>query len=322
LYLACRTGASNLANILYENVNGTFRAVADAGGAAGPIGVAVGSGAGTADTAVVADYNVDGFLDLFVANGFNLRPLRFGGPNKLFRNQSNGKRWVEIDLAGTQSDRDAVGARIYATAAGVTQMRVQNGAYHRWSQDAMRSHFGLAGATAVTLRVEWPSGGSQTFSNVPTNTLYRITEGVGITPVALGVAPVYQCGPPPLNGAVDKGIFLWRDCPTGEWRIKTAAGGGAVITGGTISSTAAYNSVKGVSLNTADKLDHTTDPKKIAFRFDTRGSATDGVNFIPKDAASTCIRIDTPAGSSIFYGPFRKPLAPPFDLETQKPCTI
>ena len=51
LYLACRTGASNIANILYANQgDGTFVAVPNAGGAAGPVGVAVQSGAGTAGT--------------------------------------------------------------------------------------------------------------------------------------------------------------------------------------------------------------------------------------------------------------------------------
>ena len=130
----------------------------NAGGAGGPIGIAVASGAGTADTVVSADYDVDGFLDLYVVNGFNLRPLQFGGPNNLFRNQGNANHWVEIDLVGTLTERDAVGARVYATASGVTQLRVQNGGYHRWSQDHTRAHFGLAGATTVNLRVEWPSG--------------------------------------------------------------------------------------------------------------------------------------------------------------------
>ena len=171
LYLACRTGASNIPNILYENLgDGTFSAVPNAGGAAGPVGIAVASGAGTADSAVAGDYDVDGFLDLFVTNGFNLRPLNFGGPNKLFRNNGNGNHWIELDLVGTASDRDAVGARVYATANGITQLRVQNGQYHRWSQDAKRSHFGLAGASLVNLRVEWPSGNIQTFNNVAADT--------------------------------------------------------------------------------------------------------------------------------------------------------
>ena len=145
LFLTCGTGASNTADILYRNHgDGTFVAVPNAGGAAGPVGSDVGSGAGTADSVVTADYDVDGFLDLFVTNGMNLRPLYYGGPNKLFHNNGNGNHWIELDLVATKSERDATGARIYATAGGVTQLRVQNGAYHRWSQDFKRSHFGLA----------------------------------------------------------------------------------------------------------------------------------------------------------------------------------
>ena len=150
---------------------------------------------------------MDGFLDLFVTNGFNLRPLNFGGPNKLFRNNGNANNWIELDLVGTASDRDAVGARVYATANGTTQLRVQNGQYHRWSQDAKRSHFGLAGASLVNLRVEWPSGNVQTLNNVAANKLYRVTEGAGIVPVTLGEAPAYQCGPPTINSAVDIGCI-------------------------------------------------------------------------------------------------------------------
>ena len=180
LYLACRTGASNIANILYHNNgNGTFTAVTNAGGAAGPTGLAISDGAGTADSAVTADYDEDGFLDLFVTNGFNLQPRYIGGPNKLFHNDGNHNHWIELDLVGVKSDRDATGARVYATALGVTQFRVQDGRYHRWSQDSKRIHFGLAGATSVSLQVKWPSGLVQTFPNVAANRLYTITEGTG-----------------------------------------------------------------------------------------------------------------------------------------------
>ena len=83
LYLACRTGASNIANILYHNNgDGTFTALPDAGGAAGPLGLAISDGVGTADSVVTADYDEDGFLDLFVTNGFNLQPRYIGGPEQ------------------------------------------------------------------------------------------------------------------------------------------------------------------------------------------------------------------------------------------------
>jgi hypothetical protein len=179
LYMACRTGASNIANILYHNNgDGTFTAIPNAGGAAGVIGLAIGDGAGTADSVVSGDYDEDGFLDLFVTNGFNLQPRYIGGPNQLFHNNGNHNHWIELDLIGVNSDRDATGARVYATALGVTQFRVQDGRYHRWSQDSKRIHFGLASATSVSLTIKWPSGAVQSFPSVAANRLYTITEGM------------------------------------------------------------------------------------------------------------------------------------------------
>ena len=115
---------------------------------------------------------------------------------------------------------------------------------------------------------------------MPPISLYRITEGAGIAAVTPGRrASLSSVARRPLNGAVDDGIFVWRDCPTGEWRLKTAAGGGSVVYAGTITSTANYVRVSRVGLNSADQLNFTTNPKQIVFRFDTRGAATDGANF-------------------------------------------
>ncbi|MGI9245453.1 MAG: CRTAC1 family protein, partial [Steroidobacteraceae bacterium] len=321
LYLACRRAAENIVNQLWENLgNGTFRRVDGAAGAGGPVGIALAGGAGTADTAVTGDYNADGFLDLFVTNGFNLRPIGHGGSNRLFRNQGNGNRWLQFDLVARQSERDATGARVWVTAGGVKQLREQNGAYHRWSQDAKRLHFGLAGATTATVRVEWPGGSSQTFTGVATNRLYRLTEGGGLQAIQPGSAAPYQCGPPRIDAARDKGVFIWRDCPSGEWRMKTVAGGGSAVYAGTITSGAAYRSVKGVGLNSYDKLDATTDPGRISFRFSTVGTSSDGVNFVPQDGQSACLQLSTPSGLPVFYGPFRKSLPTPLDLDTRGTC--
>jgi hypothetical protein len=320
LYFTCRKAAANIANLLYENLgDGSFRKVAGAGGAEGPVGVSVASGAGSGDMAVVGDYDVDGFLDLFVTNGFSLRPLQFGGPNRLFRNRGNGKRWIEIDLVGQPTEREATGTRVFVTANGVRQLREQNGAYHRWSQDSKRLHFGLASASTATVRIEWPNGTVQTFNNVASNRLYRATQGGTLAAVTPGGAPPYQCGPPSIKAGVDRGLFIWRDCPTGEWRLKTAAGGGSAIHAGTITSTAAFNNVKGVGLNAADSLTR-PNATTIRFRLDTRGKATDGINFVPKDTVSACLKVDTPARLQVFYGPFRKPLSTPLDLDTRKAC--
>ena len=322
LYLTCRTGAANIPNVLYQNQgNGTFVAVAGAGGAAGPVGTAVATGAGTADTAITADYDLDGFLDLFVTNGFSLRPLEYGGESKLFRNAGNANHWVQVDLVGTTTNREAVGARVYATAGGATQVRVQNSAYHRWAQDFKRTHFGLGAATTVDLRVEWPSGAVESFAAVPVDQIYRITEGSGLAALTPGSAPVYACGAPPIDGAVDAAVFLWRDCPSGEWRLKTTAAGGHVAYAGRLSSAASFVSVKGQGLDALDTLDTTTSPNAVAFTFDSTGTGTDGVNVLTQEGASACLEVTSPPGAGVYYGPFRVPLTPPFDVTTQAACT-
>jgi hypothetical protein len=176
LFLACTGGARNLANRLYRNDGGVFREVAGAGGAAGLVGAAVAAKAGTSDSVVSADYDRDGFLDLLVTNGNNMRPIYYGGPKQLFRNRGNANHWLQIDLVGTASNRDAVGTKVYVRAGGVTQYREQNGGYHRWSQNFTRLHFGLKGNTRADVTVVWPNGASRTHSGLAADGLYRIRQ--------------------------------------------------------------------------------------------------------------------------------------------------
>ena len=186
IFLACRGGVQNVADILLQNDgNGVFTVVPSAGGAAGAIGLAVGEGAGVGETVVSADYDLDGRIDLAVTNGMNLRPQhRNNGPYKLFRNTSPAKNWIELDLIGTSSNRDAVGARVLATAGGVTQYREQNEGYHRWSQNQRRIHFGLASNPTVNLTVKWPSGRTDTYNSVAAGHIYIATEASGIRQAA------------------------------------------------------------------------------------------------------------------------------------------
>lgn len=177
VFLACTRGANNIANQLYRNNgNGTFTRIADAGGAAGRVGAAVGSQAGTSESVIVADYDLDGFLDLLVTNGNNMRPVYYGGGMQLFRNRGNGNRWLQLDLVGTASNRDAVGAQVYVTAGGRTQYREQNGGYHRWSQNHPRIHVGLGAQTQADVTIRWPDGATTRHSGLQANRLYQVRQ--------------------------------------------------------------------------------------------------------------------------------------------------
>jgi hypothetical protein len=116
--------------------------------------------AGTSESVVAADYDLDGFLDLLVTNGNNMRPLYIGGPKQLFHNRGNANHWIELDLVGTTSNRDTVGSQVKVASGGVTQYREQNGGYHRWSQNFKRVHVGLGANTQADINVRWPDGSS------------------------------------------------------------------------------------------------------------------------------------------------------------------
>ena len=118
----------------------------------------------------VADFDNDGRLDLLVSNA-NARPL-------LYRNiQPTGNHWVQFALKGTRSNTFAVGARLWVTSGGQTQVGFVNGGNGFASQSSLRVHFGLGQATQIErLEVAWPSGARQTFVNLQPDRIYAIVE--------------------------------------------------------------------------------------------------------------------------------------------------
>jgi hypothetical protein len=330
IYAACRAGPRNIPNVVFENQgDGTFVARTDIGDGAGPLGLAVSEGAGTADTVVAADYDVDGFLDLYLTNGFNMRPVASGGPESLLHNRGNANHWVEIDLVATHSMRDALGARVFATTAGgKKQVRSANGGYHRWAQDAKRLHFGLAANTEVDLEVQWPSGTVDTFQNVGANALYRIEEGSSgdgsgrIHTVTLGNGQPLPCGAPPYSRSTETGVALWKDCGTQTWKLRAVAGTASTRYQGRLESNSALTLLKAAGLESSDILDADPSPNVAAFTFDVGRGTQDGIDVRLATGAGACLDINTNGTKpKVWYGPLRAELALPFDLFTGGACT-
>lgn len=169
-----------LPTTFYENQgNGTFIRISNAAGAAGN---PVGPRAEYFDVGLnlaVADYDVDGFLDLYTAEstiqGHSQNYL--GSPPQLFHNIGNSNHWLEIDLQGTNSNRDGIGTKVLATTGGITQLREQNGGMHTWGQNQQRLHFGLGINNQVDrLVIQWPSGQVQELTNIAADQVIRILE--------------------------------------------------------------------------------------------------------------------------------------------------
>ena len=171
LYLVCTGPVENLPNRLYENDgHGNFQLVPNAGGAAG-------STLGRGDVVVTADYDHDGFLDLFVANGADPASIFSNGPYQLFRNLGNQNHWLQIDLEGVVSNRDGIGATLELETGGTIQVRSQGGGMHRFSQNHSRIHFGLGSHQRVErLTVRWPSGIVQHLYDLDADQILKVKE--------------------------------------------------------------------------------------------------------------------------------------------------
>lgn len=154
-------------NLLCRNLgNGKFEIIEDS---------PVANEGRTSTGAGFSDYDNDGDLDLFVANGIW---SKFDEACEMYRNTGNSNSWISFSLVGTLSNKSAIGAkiRIKTPINGriLTQMREISSSS---SQKDLRAHFGLGDAKVIELvRIEWPSGIVQEMTDVEVNQFLTITE--------------------------------------------------------------------------------------------------------------------------------------------------
>jgi hypothetical protein len=94
-----------------------------------------------------------------------------GSPTALLINQTETKNhWLRVQLVGTESERDAIGARVdvHADDKVWTNWVVGGDGYLCRNEAALL--FGLGSAPQVdSVVVTWPNGKSQTFGSMPAN---------------------------------------------------------------------------------------------------------------------------------------------------------
>lgn len=143
-------------NILFNNGDGTFLVYAESVPQEGAVG----------------DLNNDGFLDVFSSN-------------KIYTNSGNGNSWLKLNLIGTISNINGIGARIEVSSpsfnngsAKKAQIRDVRSAEGFGYMSSLNPHFGLGSdATINTVTVYWPSGTVDVIVNPTVNTTLQITEG-------------------------------------------------------------------------------------------------------------------------------------------------
>jgi hypothetical protein len=165
LFVTCE-GSNN--RLYHNNGDGTFLRITE-----GDVVTDIAASAGCA----WGDYNNDGFLDLFVANG----GITGAQKNSLYRNNGNSNHWIKVRCVGTVSNRSAIGATVRATAMIDGELRRQmrqiSGGDGWLSQNSLDVSIGFGAATNIDLlRIEWPSGIIQELHNVAVNQTLIVEE--------------------------------------------------------------------------------------------------------------------------------------------------
>ena len=116
------------------------------------------------------DYNNDGAIDLFAAGHID--------KYRLFRNDNCPGNYLNINLIGTVSTYNAVGAKAIAWSdgAGITRWVMGGEGKHDFS--SFNLEFGLGDKTMVdSLIINWSSGAIQKEYNISANQFLTVTEG-------------------------------------------------------------------------------------------------------------------------------------------------
>jgi hypothetical protein len=158
-------------NLFLGQSDGTFTEAADA---AGIVTFARGRGA------ALADFNLDGLLDLVEVN--------LGDPVMLWRNVGSGDAakpapiggWLALRVTQPGPNRDAIGAWLEVRVGETTMRReLTVGGGHIGGQLGW-VHFGLGSATAADVRVQWPDGETGPWIHVAANEFALIDRGASV----------------------------------------------------------------------------------------------------------------------------------------------
>jgi hypothetical protein len=120
--------------------------------------------------ACFGDYDNDGDIDAYIVN------LNDRGAF-LRNNKGNQNNWITLNLIGTTSNRDGIGARVKITSGGKVQTSQKKSTTGYLSQNDPRMHFGLARNNIVEkIEIKWPSGKVQILNNIKVNQILTVKE--------------------------------------------------------------------------------------------------------------------------------------------------
>ncbi|MDA0196073.1 MAG: FG-GAP-like repeat-containing protein [Bacteroidetes bacterium] len=122
----------------------------------------------------VFDYDSDGDFDILVANRNSHSRLY---KNLTVEESGENANWIQIELEGSVSNRNAFGSTVSITCEGADYHRYFTGV-NLFGQSIKPLHFGLGSHQFVDkITVTWPDGSLEFIENVEANQLVKLKEG-------------------------------------------------------------------------------------------------------------------------------------------------
>jgi thiol-disulfide isomerase/thioredoxin len=173
-------------NKVWINEDGAFADLSDVSGADNP---------NDSRAAVMADFDDDGDIDLFVHNIQRER-------HDLYRNDAAEGGFLSLALRATTSQHEAIGATVvvHGPRGAVARVNARGDAF--LSSSTAPLHFGLGSADAAEVEVLWPGGKRESFGRLAAGTRALLVEGTGrAEPRAAHPRPLPDPLPPGLRAS-------------------------------------------------------------------------------------------------------------------------
>lgn len=130
----------------------------------------------------MGDLNNDGFIDIITGNMARM-------------NLGNDNHWLTVNVIGTVSNRNGIGAKVFVSSALGTQLReIRSGDGFKY-MSSLNAHFGLGTDSVITgITVRWPSGIVDELPSADIDGAITITEGMTLSTAVAEVPEEHAIG--------------------------------------------------------------------------------------------------------------------------------